>query len=143
MPSHFFTLFVCFHIFSNVNVATNWKRTVKVAGNKQENQRRKHRVEGEWGKEGSTPELNKSFILGCSSSRKAARCKENKNQKKKRKTKNKLFKKNMFYINFCWRKGEQRTRKGEKENEERKQQVEEEEEEAVETTTNSAAQGEK
>lgn len=42
----------------------------------------------------------------------------------------------MFYINFCWRKGEQRTRKGEKENEERKQQVEEEE--AVETTTNSA-----
>lgn len=42
----------------------------------------------------------------------------------------------MFYINFCWRKGEQE--RGEKEETKKEQQVEEE---AVETTTNSAAQG--
>lgn len=41
----------------------------------------------------------------------------------------------MFYINFCWRKGEQE--RGEKEGTKKEQQVEEE---AVETTTNSAAQ---
>lgn len=39
----------------------------------------------------------------------------------------------MFYINFCWRKGE----KGKKEGTKKEQQVEKE---AVETTTNSAAQ---
>lgn len=73
--------------FRNVNVATNWKRTVK-EWNKRKIWRDKA-DEGGWGagEQGSAPELNKSFISGCSSSRKQAeaaareKCKKNKNQK--------------------------------------------------------------